>query len=77
MKVLLLTSTNGSGDVHHVDADVNYVQYINPLINKPEDITQVRWDVAIIDRNLKLSVWETTKWMRALSAHCYRVIQLH
>ena len=81
MKVLILTSTNSSGDItndiHHVDSDVNYVQYVDPMINKPEDITQVRWDVAIIDRSLKLADCDATKWLHVLSSYCYRVIQLH
>jgi len=83
MNILILQySTKLSGDVtnsverHVVDPCV-YIQFCDPTRNKPEDITRVKWDVAIIDRNLKLGVWETNKWMRALNANCYRVIQLH
>ena len=80
MKVLILTSTNSSGDItndiHHVDPGV-YVQFIDPTKSKPKDIAKVRWDVAIIDKELELGIGGITKWMQALSAYCYRVIQLH
>jgi len=47
------------------------------MINKPEDIAKVKWDVAIIDRNLKLSEKDAAKWIQALNIYCSMVVQLH
>ena len=79
MKILILISSMGrlDKDVHHVDAGINYVQYVSPFINKPEDISKIKWDVAIIDRNLKLSEKEAAKWIQALNIYCSMVVQLH
>ena len=79
MKILILMSSKGSpdNDAHRVDAGVNYVQYVDPVINKPEDIAKVKWDVAIIDRNLKLSEKDAAKWIQALNVYCSMVVQLH
>jgi len=79
MKILILMSSKGSpdNDAHRVDAGVTYVQYIDPSINKPEDMSLVKWDVAIIDRNLKLSEKDAAKWIQALNVYCSMVVQLH
>ena len=81
MKILILQYStklrSDDGQGRQYVSPGNYVQFVDPMINKPEDIAKVKWDVAIIDRNLKLSEKDAAKWIQALNVYCSMVVQLH
>jgi hypothetical protein len=77
MKILIFTDTTKLGDITnelcHLNGDV-YIQYVDPFKNQPNDVTGVKWDVALIDHNLRLFPNEVNKWMYFISNHTKRVV---
>lgn len=72
MRILILTDTSKlnsevSKELCHLDGGDMYIQYIDPKMNKPEDIYGTQWDIAIIDF-MKFSGSE--EWRYAVDRNC-------
>lgn len=77
MKILIFTNTDKLGDAAkemcHLDGDV-YIQYVDPPVNKPEDITGVKWDALLIPNDLVMLREEFDSWLGVIGSNVKKVL---
>ena len=69
MNILIFTDTSKltgtvKDELCHLDGSI-YIQYIDPCVNKPEDIKLVHWNILIVDEGVRM----TPEWNRAFHRH--------